>query len=243
MKFGFLILGFLSLQGFCEPSAQQHLAQSQLFFDQGKYAQALQELKSLDVRVDFDSSEDMMRALKIRAISYAETNDLVQARETIRELLFIDPAYSFDPFDTPKRVCELAQTESKEIWEKNQQLALLKSQVPRFIAPEKTLDLKYKPSFFTTFLPFGINHFSVGSTTKGTVYLSLQAVSLFANIGAYWWKQSYLEKVFVPRLASPHDKRNFHAAQITQYVALSTLLAALTVSIIDAMIGFSQGTL
>lgn len=242
MKFGLFIM-LLALRLYSQPSPQEHLALSQRFFDQGKYIQALKELAGLDVRVDFDSSEDMMRALKIRAISYAETNALEQAREAIRELLFIDPSYNFDPFDTPKRVCELAETEAKIIWEKNQQLALLKSQVPQFETPAKNFDIKYKPSFFTTMLPFGINHFSLGSTTKGTIYLSLQAASLLANIGAFWWKQSYLEKVFVPRLASSEDKRNFQAAQITQYVALSTLLAALTVSIIDAMISFSQGTL
>lgn len=243
MKPRFYIIWLVSLQALAQPSAQEFLAQSQSHFDQGQYAKALRALADLDVRIDLDSSEDMMRALKIRAISYAETNAIAQARETIKELLFIDPNYKFDLFDTPQRVVELADEESKIILEKNQELALVKNQVPRIEEPEKIITVKYKPSFFTTILPFGINHFSLGSPTKGSIYLSLQAVSLLTNIGAFWWKQSYLEKAFVPRLTSQNDKKRFQTAQITQYVALSTLLASLTVSIIDAMIGFSQGTL
>jgi len=243
MKPRFYIIWLLGLGALAQPSAQEMLAQSQAHFDQGQYAKALRALADLDVRVDLDSSEDMMRALKIRAISYAETNAIAQARDTVRELLFIDPDYKFDLFDTPKRVVELAQAESKIIYEKNQRLALVKNQVPRFEELEKIIQPKYKPSFFTMFLPFGINHFSMGSFTKGTIYLSVQAASLLTNVGAFWWKQSYLEKAFTPRLASPNDKKNFQAAQITQYVALSTLLAACAVSIIDALIGFSQGAI
>ena len=108
-------MGLFALHVFSQPSAQEYLSLSQTYFNQGKYSKALQELAGLDVRIAFDSSEDMINALKIRAISYAETNALEQAREAIRELLFIDATYKFDPFDTPKRVCELAETESRII--------------------------------------------------------------------------------------------------------------------------------
>jgi tetratricopeptide (TPR) repeat protein len=245
MNFCFLIISFFSLQSIAQPSAQESLAQSQSYFNQGKYTKALQAIANLDVRKDLDSSEDMLDALKIRTIAYTESNLLEQAREVIRELLFINPDYKFDPFDTPKRVVELAEHESKIIWEKNQQLALLKNQKPNLIETPDYINInniKSKPSFYTTFLPFGINHFSLGSSLKGNIYLSIQAASLITNIGAFWWKQSYLEKTFYPRLASQDDKKKFQTAQITQYVALSTLLTTLAVSIIDAMIGFSKGT-
>ena len=222
------------------PSAQDLLSQSQIRFDHGEYSKALELLKNLDIRHDFDSSEDMITAFKIRAISYTETKDLERAKETIRELLFIDPDYKFDLFDTPKSVVVLAEAEAKEIFEKNKLLQQVKTQ-----EISKNLDLSYKPkvSFFTTLLPLGLNHYYLGNSLKGTVYLSIQTASLAANIGAFWWKQSYLTAYGIPRLKSYEDRFKFNAAQITQYVALSTLIAALGVSIIDAMISYQEGKL
>src|ERR1700732_2448801 len=79
-------------------SAQEQLSKSNLHFDKGQYDKALELLNFIDIRRDFDSSDDMKLAFKIRAIAYEQTGDLEKASETITELFFLDPSYKFDPF-------------------------------------------------------------------------------------------------------------------------------------------------
>jgi tetratricopeptide (TPR) repeat protein len=245
MKFRWFLLSiftaYINFSLHAETSAHDLLVHSQARFDQGNYAKALEALAKLNVRLDFDSSEDMITALKIRAISYSQTKQISLAEEAIRELLFIDPKYNFDLFDTPKIVVEIAEREAKIIADKNKQLALVKIPAPIHNITQN-LDLNKKTGFLTIFLPFGLNHYYLKAPTKALTYFSLQAFGVAANIGAFWWKQSYLEKLGSPRLEHIADRSKFQVAQITQYIALSTLLAAFTVSIIDAMISYDEGS-
>ncbi len=221
-----------------QTSPQELLQQSQTYFDQGNYTKALALLAPLNIRQDFDSSEDMIAAFKIRAVAYAQIGEQERTKEIIKELLFIDPHYKFDPFDTPKSVVDLAEAEAQEIFVKNQRIINAKSQNAQLKSPP---DFSYKPSFSTVFLPFGLHYYYTGSPTKGSVHLALQTIGLVGNIGAFWWKQSYLEKFGVSRLRAPEDKSRFYAAQITQYVALSMLIGSLGVSIIDGIISLQEG--
>lgn len=239
---------FFTLMFFCmtglsviTSSPQALLQESQTRFNQGQYESALQALKSLNIARDFDNSEDMLIAFKIKAISLAQQDKLEQAKEIIRELLFIDPDYKFDPFDTPTLVLKLAQSEGQQIAEKNKSIAIARDQVTSLVNPpiiEKVVVVEKKPNFLVSFLPFGFNHYYLGSKTKGSIYLSLQAASLLTNITAYWWKQSCLESFGSNRLSDISKRSHFSIAQQTQYIALGTLVAALTVSIIDALIFF-----
>lgn len=220
------------------------LQQSLVFFDKGHYHQALNIIAPVDVQRDFDSSDDMLMAFRIRAVSYAETGDKKRAAEAIRELLFLSPHYKFDPFDTPASVVELAAIEVREIEQKNQSLAALKSQsIIELPSVETTAVLiPKKPLFVTTLFPLGVNHFYQGSNIKGSLYLALQASSLVANIGSYWWKQSYLKEYGTSKLEYPHQKSRFEIAQTIQYVALGALVISLGASIVDAMISYFKSS-
>jgi hypothetical protein len=231
MLISFLLLMLLAKENQAALSPRELLATSQALFDQGHYDKALQILKNINIKRDFDSSEEIMNALKIQAISLTQLKDINAAQQIIREIFFIDPNYVFDPFDTPKRVVELAEVEAKNIKEKNQQLKNIT------IMPVAE---KAKSSFLArNFLPLGFNFYDY-SKTKSIVYFSLQTTSLIANISAFWWKQRYLESFGSSRLIDNKYKNNFNRLQITQYLSLSLFLATFTVSIIDAIINIKE---
>lgn len=243
----YIIFSLFTLGVAAESSPKERLLNGVALFNKGQYGPALTQLKTIDVRKDLDNSDDMKLALKIRAIALNETGDTNGAIENIRELYFLDPSYRFDAFDTPSEVVALALHELKVIEEKNQQLALIKPSSPANLPDpshpnEKIVLAPPKIPFATTLFPFGINHYLSNSPVKGSIYLSLQAFGLAANIGAYWWKQSYLDTFGTSRLENPANKGRFEAAQIIQYVALGVFTASLGASIIDALINYSNSS-
>ncbi len=231
-------------------SPKELLLQSSTYFDKGQYKKALDQISSLDIRADFDSSDDMKLAFKIRAIAYDQTGEKAKASETIRELFFLDPGYQFNPFDTPKSVVALAEQEKAAIDKKNLHLASIKSEsqhesereggASQEGSPnqERVVIVEKRPSRLTTLFPAGINHFYLESPVKGGVYLSLQTLGLAANVAAFWWKQSYLTGLGKTRLKEAGAKSGFETAQTIQYIGLSTLLVSYIVSVIDALINF-----
>ncbi|MCA9507879.1 MAG: hypothetical protein KC505_05610 [Myxococcales bacterium] len=241
-----LFVCLLCCNVFGESSPKEHLHSATTLFNRGHYKQAIEQLSDIDVRKDFDDSDDMKIALKIRAISLNESGDKTGAIENIRELYFLDPHYRFDAFDTPSDVMQLAERELKVIEEKNKQLASIKISQPLVNAQAKTQQkinlTKPKMPISNTLFPFGINHYLLNSPIKASVYLSLQGLSLLGNIGAYWWKQSYLDEFGSSRLSKPEYKSRFEAAQIIQYVALGTFVVSLGASIVDALITYSNDT-
>lgn len=239
-NFVLISLVFFSAKAFSTPSPQEMLLSSIKAFDKGQYQEALKLMALLDIRNDLDSSDDMKMAFKVRAISYAETGDEAHAQETVRELLFLDPQYKFDLFDTPAKVVEIALKEKKLIEEKNRQLASIKeteeTKLP--LVPEPLV--LEKPAFATNFLPFGLNHFYLNSPIKGGVYLSMQTLGLITNIAAFWWKQSYLIGIGSHHLKEHEPQGSFNTAQMVQFVGLGTLIASFAVSVIDALIQFNR---
>lgn len=228
-------------------SKREQLLESNALFDKGQYKKALNALANINVRTDFDSSDDMKLALKIRAIAYEETGDRPHARESIRELFFLEPTYVFDPFDTPQAVVTLAQQEKLAIEEKNKRLATIKSEtenakempaIETAASPpeEKIVFIERRPSAVTTLFPLGINHFYLRSPVKGSIYLSLQTLGLAANITAFWWKQSYLDSFGSRQLKDPSYRDRFYTIQIIQYVGLGTWIASFAISVVDALI-------
>lgn len=232
------------------PSASELLRQSMSYFDRGQYHKALEQLASLNIQSDFDNSDDMKQAFKIRAISYEQTGDKIKAIETIRELFFLDPNYQFNPFDTPKSVVALAQQEKLAFEEKNQYLASIKNdarhdvtdsgQKSETLKAERTVLIEKRPHLATTLFPLGLNHFFLESPMKGGVYLSLQALSLATNVAAFWWKQSYLRSFGSTRLKDQTYKSSFETAQMIQYIGLGALLLSYGISVIDALIRFQS---
>lgn len=229
-----------------ETPRERLLAGVQLF-DKGQYEAALRILSLIDVRKDLDNSDDMKLALKIRAISFSETGDNQGSAESIRELYFLDPNYRFDAFDTPSAVVELATRELSIIEQKNQQLALIKPvsepvvEAKPLLIGEKIIS-KPKNNLATTLFPFGINHYLLNKPLKGSIYLSLQALSLAANIGSYWWKQSYLSTFGASRLENSTNRTGFNTAQTFQYIALGAFVTALGASIVDALIDYAKSS-
>lgn len=221
-------------------SPRQMLISSGMAFDKGQYKEALKLIKDLDIRNDLDNSDDMKTAFKIRAIAYGQTGEEEKARETIRELYFLDAGYNFDAFDTPASVVVLAREEKLLIEEKNRHLANIKPVEPVLEPETVTREIDKKPHIVTTLFPFGLNHFSLNSPLKGSIYLSVQGLGVLTNISAFWWKQSYLSGFGSNRLKDPTLRPGFQAAQIIQYVGFGTMVAGFLVSVIDALIQFNR---
>lgn len=237
MKKTFFLSFFLFQAVALEAStAKEKLLASINAFDRGQYQEALKLLADIDIRDDLDDSDDMKMAFRVRAISYAETKDELRAEETIRELLFLDPNYKFDLFDTPALVVQMAQKEKDLIKEKNKHLATLTN----IEAPKPAPLILEKPGMGKAFLPFGLNHFYTDSEIKGGIYLSVQSLGLLTNIAAFWWKQSYLNSFGGHRLLEPELRGSFNTAQIMQYVGLGALIGGFVVSVIDALIQFNK---
>lgn len=247
-----LNLAFFGEPMFASPSAKELLLQSASLFDKGQYQRALLQIASLDIRSDFDNSDDMKLAFKIRAVCYDQTGDQIKASETIRELFFLDPTYQFNPFDTPQSVVVLAQQEKAAIEEKNQHLASIKSESRHesssehalaqetMIKSDRIVYLEKRPHIVTALFPLGINHFYLQSPVKGGIYLSLQGLSLVTNIAAFWWKSSYLVNFGGTRLKEPSYKSGFDTAQAIQYIGLGSLLLSYAISVIDALMRFQS---
>ncbi|HXW52606.1 MAG TPA: hypothetical protein VEL47_00745 [Myxococcota bacterium] len=244
---GTLLMSLLIVKsGLSTNSAKEALHESATQFDKGHYKKALLLLKSINIRSDLDSSDDMKLAFKIRAICYEETGDVPHAQETLRDLLFLDPSYQFDPFDTPTSVLELAEQERALIDKKNQQMASKKieaqasqkldEQKPLVELEKNSLFVERKPRFVTTLFPAGLNHFYLGSPIKGGIYLSLQTLGLGTNILAYWWKQSYLQSFGSGLLKDQNNRGRFETAQMIQYIGLGAMLIGYGASVIDAVL-------
>lgn len=222
-------------------SPRELLEQSSKLFDKGHYAEALKTIAQLDIRSALDNSEEMKLAFKIKATAYAQLNKEAEARETIRELLFLDPTYKFNPFDTPKNVLTLAEQEDLVITQKNESLSLARPPIePAVASPEglfeRKIVIKELPPLSASLFPFGLNHFYLSSPLKGSAYMALQILGLTTNVGAYWWKQKFLPKYGIPRLDYNHNKHRFETAQAIQYIAISTAVLAFCVSVVDALI-------
>lgn len=219
------------------------LAMASSHFDRGNFKEALLVLNTLDIHADLDSSDDMKLAFKIRAISYHAVNDEKNALETIKELLFLDPDYTFDPFDTPAPVVKLAQQQKALIEEKNKQLASIRtdnnSQEHRNDQLERRLVIA-PPHPVVTLFPLGINHFYLQSPTKGATYLSLQLIGLATNIGGFWWKRSYLDGFGSSHLKDEAMHARFETAQVVQWVGFTALLLSFSVSVIDAVLSLKK---
>lgn len=246
-----ICLVFVFVPLMASPSPRQLLEKSRELFDAGLYSDALKMLASLDIRLDLDNSEDMKLAFKISAIAYNEQKSEQKARDTIRELLYLDPDYQFNPFDTPQSLIKLANEERALIVKKNELLARANTPPPKPEPPpaldlsppalEKSIAFGERPQFITTLFPFGINHFYQGSPIKGSIYLGLQALGLLTNVGAFWWKQSYLTKFGSPYLEKTSNRTQFETAQMIQYISLGSVIAIFTASVIDAFITINEG--
>ncbi len=228
-------LAFVTGPAFASLSAKQRLLQSSASYDKGQYQKALSILAPIDIRADFDNSDDMKLAFKIRAVAYEQMGDLVRAADTIRELFFLDPHYEFNPFDTSQSLVALARKEKAAIEEKSQRLASIKNEsreqnkVTALLAPKP-------PATIVTLFPFGINHFYLHKPLKGSIYLAAQSIGLATNVGAFWWKQAYLANFGSTQLKEQAFRGGFNTAQTIQYIGLGALLISYSISVIDALL-------
>lgn len=237
---------------FASTSAKERLKESSAYFDKGLYQKALDSIKDIDIRNDFDNSDDMKLAFKIRAISYDQTDNPKEASETIRELYFIDPAYNFDPFDTPESLVLLARKVKTLIDEKSRQLASARNEAhleqgplsdnspPEDSPKERTIFIEKKPHAVATLFPLGLNHFYLNSPLRGGIYLSMQTLGLVTNVAAYFWKQSYLDNYGSHRLKSASYQASFETAQMIQYIGFTTIVISYGISVIDALIRYKS---
>lgn len=236
----------ISLQTQSKGSAKSALTLAAESFDKGDYKKAIDLLHTLDVKRDLDSSEEMELALKIRAISFAATKRKSEAILAIRELYFLNPDYEFDGFTTPKNVMELASAEKQAIEEKNQIFRLTKTeQAPAIpLAPqiiEREILIENKPPLVNSLFPLGLNHFP-HTPVQGSIYLSLQGISLAANILAYWWKDNLFQEINSRQFSDSKSLSQFNTAQTIQFVALGTLVASYAASVIHALVDHAKAT-
>jgi tetratricopeptide (TPR) repeat protein len=222
-----------------QESAKEALYVSAKLFDKGHYEDAINKISTLNIRADLDNAEDMKLAFKIRAIAYTQTKDEEKARNTIRELFFLDPEYKFDPFVTPAEVCLLADEEKALITQKNKRLREIREEQLEIEAPVKSKP----PDLFSAFLPFGLNHYVKNNKAKAHLYLAGETVGLLSNIGAYWWKHSYLQSFGLIKQPVTENRSRFQLAQTVQYIGIGLFALAYSISVLDALMSMKHQSL
>lgn len=215
--------------------AKEILSRSKLKFDDGHYMQALKKLSLLDIRKDLDDYDDIKKAYEIIIISYWQTNKIDKSKESMRELLLMDEKAVLEGFTTPPLLLEAFREEQKKINEKKiATMSSIQSQVPL----TNNSILKNTQGLSSMFLPLGGNLYSLKQNNKALVYLILQSSFLGMNIGAFWWKQTYLSKFNHNDLRKNEYKQSFNTTQIIQFTALAAFLLSYGISVGDALVQY-----
>jgi hypothetical protein len=240
--FWLLIAVLNSQNSFASSKGKMVLTDSENHFNRGNYKDALDAIKSINIHNDLDNSDEIKLALKIKAIAYFLLGEEKMAVESIHDLYYLDPAYVFDPFDTPPPLVKLANQQKEIIKQKNQELLEIKALNMKKMnkITKETIMVENRPSLMVSLLPFGMNHFYLESPFKGGVYASLQGAGLLANIGAYWWKQSYLLGNGRVSLKRSTIEKNFAVAQYIQWTAFAFLGLSFAISVIDALLSIKN---
>jgi hypothetical protein len=245
LKMGLLVFALSHMPALSNHKEQ--LKQSQTLSNLGKFQEALDALAGIKVRESFESPEEMIMALEIKAMAYFATHRLDECKAAIEELFLVNADYEPDPFKLVPKLMEMAEREKEAIALKNRRLAQVKNEITlpsqenlvsnMSMAPsglEKSI--KTKPPLALAFFPFGVNQFYLDSPKSGVAYLSLQTLFLASNITGFWWKQSYLSHAGSNYLADAGNRRKFETAQVVQYVGLAGLVLTYGVSVVDALV-------
>ena len=223
--YSFLLVGMPVQQ------AKEILAYSKSKFDNGHYTQALKKLNLLDIRKDLDNYDDIKKAYEIIIISYWQTHQIDKSKQAIKDLLLMDENAHLEEFTTPPALLDIFKEEQKKITEKK---VAISNQLP--LSPANTL--KESINLPTMFLPLGANQYSLKQNNKALTYLILQSSFLGINIGAFWWKQSYINKFSHKDLKKNEYKQPVNTTQIIQFSALAAFLLTYGISVGDALVQY-----
>lgn len=227
--------------------AQSTLKQSHRAFNQGNYPEAVELLQKIDLRTSLESIEDLTLAYEILAVANYSLNKIEDSKKALQDLLTINSTWN-DLFRLPPPVAKMAQEEKEAIRKKNQKLQEVKNtlNLPKETSSaqkyagfkadaDKELLIK-KPPKVLSVLPFGLNHFAYDDKRSGGIFLSWQALSLLGNIGAFWWKQSYLTGLLKPSIQDEGKFITFNRAQTLQHAMLLSLVIGYGTSVVVCLI-------
>lgn len=165
--------------------------------------------------------------------------------EAVRQfelLLYIDPAYSLDPFRTPPPVVELFDQVKAEIKAKQELIEQAKRDsedgseklAGKTLVIERERVVKEAP-FAAVFLPFGLGQWANDEPVKAAVIGGIQAAALIANAAAYWATVSIdLQDGKLGKSPSDEARTAYSIAWGVQAASLGALVASYLYGVGDA---------
>lgn len=192
----------------------------------------------------------MIEARRLLGISLHVLGDIPRAREEFGHLLRSDPKAKLDPFVVPPNVIETFESVRKDMKRLlDQKIDELERRTVA-LGPEAQVRIVEVPHPLLTFAPFGIPQFTLDETAGGTIFLSIQAAALVANVLSFIAANGLLRErcpVSLPGTGNLPEppmceaaRAEFKNLQIVQYTGLASFVAAWGVSIYLGNASFSE---
>ena len=90
-------------------------------------------------------------------------------------------------------------------------------------------------SLFLCFFPFGVGQFQNGHTTKGIIFLTVEALALATNVASYFVIDSLREG---SGFIAPQNIDRAKTFEIVLYVSLGVFAAVAVGGVVDALVHF-----
>lgn len=207
--------------------------QSEDLFKKGVYLFEHQDFKQsiiiFNKIVNNNLSKDeneLAECYKYLGAAHFYLEDLKGAEANFRQLLLLKPDTKLDPFLFPPSMVLFFDKLKQDL------PITRKTDIERAVNREKYL-------LYVNLLPFGLPQFSHNQNTKGSIILSLQIISISANIYSYWQVQSMIDRYgFVKDYKTADRVNTFKTIQITSLISFGSIYLY---SILDGMYYSSKG--
>ena len=245
--FSFLLTGWLFLcsaplqarpQSLQPLSIQLEKAKKQ--YGKGNCDKVIELLKHAPQRESIEDDDVLVEIESLLAQCYFQKGDKENAERELKNLLFLRPNFSMDPFQTPPELLKLFDERKKELNEKVKELEDAKQNASEKIEIiEHTVYFK-RTSPFSAFVPFGFGQFENGHTVKGIAIASLEGALIALNVSAYWYKRSLVLEDSMSLVMDENAKNNYNVAQSIQFAALGGLAGVYVLGVTDALVFRSE---
>jgi hypothetical protein len=156
------------------------------------------------------------------------------AEAQLRNILFLQPTFELDPFETPPPLIEIFNKIKNELSEKARELEKVRENASKQTEVLETEIQIRKMSPFSPFVPFGFAQFEYGAKTKGIIIATLEAALLSANIASFWVKRSF---TMSDSSGSVEDQNALYGYNLAQGVQIATLGGAAVVYLLGMVDG------
>lgn len=201
----------------------------------GKCEQVLVLETKIPLSEPVDDVKMLAQVEAIIARCYFQLGKIEGAEGQLRNILFIQPTFEFDPFDTPSPLIDMFNKIKRELSEKALELKTAKENASKQNDILETEITVRKMSPLAAFVPFGFPQFEYGATTKGIIVAALEATFLSVNIGSFWYKRSLTSADSSNLVANSDVLSAYNIAQGIQFSAIGAFAAVYLFSLVDGL--------